>query len=95
VSVSGVSNWDSLTREGMFSSTLDNSRGNSAAAGQVVTPTRFVWPYGGRRVYLSGSFTSVDRWTEHVPMSPIEGCATVFQVICNLTPGYHQVKNNG
>ena len=26
-------------------------------------------------------------------MSPLEGCPTVFQVICNLTPGYHQVNN--
>lgn len=25
--------------------------------GAVVIPTRFVWPYGGRRVLLSGSFT--------------------------------------
>ncbi|WZZ83790.1 hypothetical protein YC2023_104362 [Brassica napus] len=73
----------------MFSSTLANNRGNSAASAQLVTPTRFVWPYGGRRVFLSGSFT---RWTEHVPMSPLEGCPSVFQVICNLTPGYHQYK---
>ncbi|KAG2267667.1 hypothetical protein Bca52824_062222 [Brassica carinata] len=74
----------------MFGSTVDTSRGNSAASGQqLLTPTRFVWPYGGRRVFLSGSFT---RWTEHVPMSPLEGCPTVFQVICNLTPGYHQYK---
>ncbi|KAG2260083.1 hypothetical protein Bca52824_079377 [Brassica carinata] len=80
----------------MFGSTLannNNNRGNSAAAAsgqqQLVTPTRFVWPYGGRRVFLSGSFT---RWTEHVPMSPLEGCPSVFQVICNLTPGYHQYK---
>ena len=75
--------------EGMFGSTLANNRGNSAASAQLVTPTRFVWPYGGRRVFLSGSFT---RWTEHVPMSPLEGCPSVFQVICNLTPGYHQVN---
>uniref|UniRef100_M4ES76 CBS domain-containing protein n=1 Tax=Brassica campestris TaxID=3711 RepID=M4ES76_BRACM len=73
----------------MFGSTLANNRGNSAASAQLVTPTRFVWPYGGRRVFLSGSFT---RWTEHVPMSPLEGCPSVFQVICNLTPGYHQYK---
>ncbi|KAF2618467.1 hypothetical protein F2Q68_00042621 [Brassica cretica] len=74
----------------MFGSTLANNRGNSAASAQLVTPTRFVWPYGGTRVFLSGSFT---RWTEHVPMSPLEGCPSVFQVICNLTPGYHQVNN--
>ncbi|KAL0422043.1 UNVERIFIED_CONTAM: Sucrose nonfermenting 4-like protein [Sesamum latifolium] len=54
-----------------------------------MVPTRFVWPYGGRRVLLSGSFT---RWQDHIPMSPMEGCPTVFQVIYNLTPGYHQYK---
>ncbi|XP_042065660.1 sucrose nonfermenting 4-like protein isoform X2 [Salvia splendens] len=57
--------------------------------GTVVMPTRFVWPYGGRRVLLSGSFT---RWQDHVPMSPMEGCPTVFQVIYPLTPGHHQYK---
>ncbi|KAL0364803.1 UNVERIFIED_CONTAM: Sucrose nonfermenting 4-like protein [Sesamum angustifolium] len=57
--------------------------------GTVMVPTRFVWPYGGRRVLLSGSFT---RWQDHIPMSPMEGCPTVFQVIYNLTPGYHQYK---
>ncbi|KDP23504.1 hypothetical protein JCGZ_23337 [Jatropha curcas] len=54
-----------------------------------VVPMRFVWPYGGRSVFLSGSFTG---WTEHIPMSPVEGCPTVFQVVCSLTPGYHQYK---
>ncbi|XP_052479879.1 sucrose nonfermenting 4-like protein isoform X2 [Gossypium raimondii] len=50
---------------------------------------RFIWPYGGSRVFLTGSFT---RWSEHIPMSPMEGCPTVFQVICSLSPGYHQFK---
>ncbi|XP_024026913.1 sucrose nonfermenting 4-like protein isoform X2 [Morus notabilis] len=58
-------------------------------AGSILIPTRFVWPYGGRRVFLSGSFT---RWSEHIPMSPVEGCPTVFQVVWNLSPGYHQYK---
>ncbi|XP_020086691.1 sucrose nonfermenting 4-like protein isoform X2 [Ananas comosus] len=58
-------------------------------SGMVLIPTRFVWPYGGRRVFLTGSFT---RWSEHIPMSPVEGCPTVFQVICSLTPGIHQYK---
>ena len=31
------------------------------------------------------------RWSEHIPMSPMEGCPTAFQVICSLMPGYHQV----
>lgn len=30
---------------------------DSGGAGTVLTPARFVWPYGGRSVYLSGSFT--------------------------------------
>ncbi|PIN03797.1 hypothetical protein CDL12_23674 [Handroanthus impetiginosus] len=55
--------------------------------GTVLIPTRFVWPYGGRRVLLSGSFT---RWQDQKPMSPMDGCPSAFQVIYNLTPGYHQ-----
>ncbi|XP_043706337.1 sucrose nonfermenting 4-like protein [Telopea speciosissima] len=54
-----------------------------------MVPTRFAWPYGGRQVFLSGSFT---RWTEHLPMTPVEGSSMVFQAICNLAPGYHQYK---
>lgn len=30
------------------------------------------------------------RWTQW-PMTPVEGCPTVFQTICSLPPGYHQV----
>ncbi|XP_027121111.1 sucrose nonfermenting 4-like protein isoform X2 [Coffea arabica] len=51
-------------------------------------PTRFVWPYGGRSVYICGSFTG---WEQH-PMTPVEGCPTVFQTVCNLPPGFHQYK---
>ncbi|XP_029125652.1 sucrose nonfermenting 4-like protein isoform X2 [Cajanus cajan] len=65
--------------------------GSGGVAAPVVVPKRFVWPHGGRRVFLSGSFT---RWSAFIPMSPIEGCPTVFQVICSLTPGYHQYKFN-
>ncbi|KAJ4961389.1 hypothetical protein NE237_021299 [Protea cynaroides] len=54
-----------------------------------MVPTRFAWPYGGRQVFLSGSFT---RWTEHLPMTPVEGSSVVFQAIYNLAPGYHQYK---
>ncbi|KAL7144498.1 hypothetical protein ABFS83_07G016100 [Erythranthe nasuta] len=54
----------------------------------VLIPTRFVWPYGGRAVYISGSFTGWTQW----PMTPVEGCPTVFQTICSLPPGYHQYK---
>ncbi|XP_071737303.1 sucrose nonfermenting 4-like protein [Rutidosis leptorrhynchoides] len=63
--------------------------GMDYSAGTVLTPARFVWPYGGKSVYLSGSFTG---WSEHWPMTPVEGCPTVFQTICSLPPGYHQYK---
>jgi len=43
----------------MFSPSMDSARdvGGVVAAGTVLIPVRFVWPYGGRTVYLSGSFT--------------------------------------
>ncbi|XP_076891740.1 sucrose nonfermenting 4-like protein [Bidens hawaiensis] len=63
--------------------------GSGMDGGTNLTPARFVWPYGGRSVYLSGSFTG---WSEHWPMTPVEGCPTVFQTICSLPPGYHQYK---
>ncbi|GMP60531.1 hypothetical protein CsSME_00023357 [Camellia sinensis var. sinensis] len=73
----------------MFGSGVDIGPDKSGVLGPVLVPKQFVWRYGGRRVFLSGSFT---RWTEHIPMSPMEGSPTVFQVICSLTPGYHQYK---
>lgn len=73
----------------MFGSGSDSGQNHTGVAGAVLMPTRFVWPYGGRRVLLSGSFT---RWQDHITMSPMEGCPTVFQVVCNLVPGYHQYK---
>ncbi|CAK9146446.1 unnamed protein product [Ilex paraguariensis] len=73
----------------MFVSGADSGHDNSGVSGPVLIPARFVWPYGGRRVFLSGSFT---RWSDPIPMSPMEGCPTVFQVMYNLTPGYHQFK---
>ncbi|XP_024996157.1 sucrose nonfermenting 4-like protein isoform X2 [Cynara cardunculus var. scolymus] len=72
----------------MSASGMDYGR-ESGGAGTILTPARFVWPYGGRSVYLSGSFTG---WSEHWPMTPVEGCPTVFQTICSLPPGYHQYK---
>lgn len=80
--------------EPMFSPGTDfveNSRasGTSSSGTVLLVPTRFVWPYGGRRVFLSGSFA---RWSEHLPMAPVEGCPTVFQCICSIPPGYHQYK---
>ncbi|URD77331.1 CBS domain containing membrane protein [Musa troglodytarum] len=73
----------------MFPSGTDRTQVTAAVSCGVLIPTRFVWPYGGRRVYLLGSFT---RWTEHLPMSPVEGCPSVFQAICSITPGIHQYK---
>ncbi|KAJ7977964.1 sucrose nonfermenting 4-like protein [Quillaja saponaria] len=75
----------------MFSSITDRGHESNAASGPIWIPKRFFWPYGGRSVFLTGSFT---RWSEHIAMSPMEGCPTVFQVICSLTPGYHQYKFN-
>ncbi|KAF3653026.1 Sucrose nonfermenting 4-like protein [Capsicum annuum] len=74
----------------MFGSGSDSGQNHTGVVGAtVLMPTRFVWPYGGRRVLLSGSFT---RWENHIAMSPMEGYPTVFQVVCNLTPGHHQYK---
>ncbi|KAK3148710.1 hypothetical protein QOZ80_3AG0207660 [Eleusine coracana subsp. coracana] len=73
----------------MFSHGADSARDVSVSAGGPAVPTRFVWPYGGKRVFLSGSFT---RWSEHLPMSPVEGCPTVFQAICSLSPGIYEYK---
>ncbi|XVE63020.1 hypothetical protein DITRI_Ditri06bG0166000 [Diplodiscus trichospermus] len=73
----------------MFPSGPETGLENSGVSGQLLIPVRFVWPYGGRRVSLSGSFI---RWAEPISMSPMEGCPTVFQVICSLSPGYHQYK---
>ncbi|XP_022959226.1 sucrose nonfermenting 4-like protein isoform X2 [Cucurbita maxima] len=73
----------------MFASSMDTVRDTARNAGTLLIPMRFVWPYGGRSVFLSGSFT---RWSELVPMTPMEGCPTVFQAIYSLTPGYHQYK---
>ncbi|KAK6803560.1 hypothetical protein RDI58_001344 [Solanum bulbocastanum] len=68
----------------MYSSAMDYARDG----GTALIPTRFVWPYGGRSVYLSGTFTGWSQW----PMAPVEGCPTVFQTVCSVPPGYHQYK---
>ncbi|XP_019419609.1 PREDICTED: sucrose nonfermenting 4-like protein isoform X1 [Lupinus angustifolius] len=73
----------------MFSQSMDSARDVGGASGIVLIPMRFVWPYGGRSVFLSGSFT---RWSELLPMSPVEGCPTVFQVVYSVPPGCHQYK---
>ncbi|CAM0878219.1 unnamed protein product [Alopecurus aequalis] len=79
----------------MFSHGADSAHDAAAggvgvsAGGPAVVPTRFVWPHGGKRVFVTGSFT---RWSEHLPMSPVEDCPTVFQAICSLAPGIYQYK---
>ncbi|RRT78995.1 hypothetical protein BHE74_00009332 [Ensete ventricosum] len=91
----------------MFAPGTEVSQEAAGVAGAMLVPTRFVWPYGGRRVFLTGSFTRLIivslltelmnlqitciRWSEYLPMSPVEGCPRVFQVICSLAPGLHQV----
>ncbi|KAG2395135.1 Sucrose nonfermenting 4-like protein [Vigna angularis] len=75
----------------MFAPVADGACEGSGVSGSIMIPQRFVWPYGGRRVFLSGSFT---RWSDHIAMSPMEGCPAVFQVVCNLMPGFHQYKFN-
>lgn len=73
----------------MFSSGTSSPLDVSGMAGEVLVPKTFVWPYGGHRVMVTGTFT---RWSDHVPMSPVEGCPTLFQATCRLTPGMHQYK---
>ncbi|MCO5608708.1 hypothetical protein L7F22_062922 [Adiantum nelumboides] len=63
------------------------SGARSSSPSLVATP--FIWPHGGHRVFLCGSFT---RWQDMIPMSQVEGCPSVYQVIWSLSPGYHQFK---
>ncbi|KAK9933731.1 hypothetical protein M0R45_020907 [Rubus argutus] len=73
----------------MFATNMDSARDVVGVPSTVLIPMRFVWPYGGRSVFLSGSFA---RWSELIPMTPVEGCPTVFQAIYSVTPGIHQYK---
>lgn len=42
----------------MFGASVDNTwHDSSGGSGDELIPARFVWRYGGRRVFLSGSFT--------------------------------------
>ncbi|XP_009801936.1 sucrose nonfermenting 4-like protein isoform X2 [Nicotiana tabacum] len=68
----------------MYPAGMDYARDS----GTALIPTRFVWPYGGTSVCLSGTFTGWSQW----PMTPVEGCPTVFQTLCSIPPGYHQYK---
>ncbi|KAI8004659.1 Acyl-CoA-binding domain-containing protein 6 [Camellia lanceoleosa] len=74
----------------MFYLGMDYAKETSeTVAGTVLIPMRFVWPYGGGSVFLCFSFIG---WSGHYPMTPVEGCPTVFQTICSLPPSYHQVS---
>uniref|UniRef100_A0A6N2M8C5 CBS domain-containing protein n=1 Tax=Salix viminalis TaxID=40686 RepID=A0A6N2M8C5_SALVM len=68
----------------MFGSGSNTGHDNSG-----VSPVRFVWRYGGGEVSICGTFT---RWTDLIPMSPMEGCPDVYQVVVSLVPGLHQFK---
>lgn len=41
----------------MFRPGSDSSQQDTS--GTVLIPTRFVWPYGGRRAFVSGTFTGL------------------------------------
>ncbi|XP_062143654.1 sucrose nonfermenting 4-like protein [Alnus glutinosa] len=73
----------------MFGSVPDRGHESSGVSVPFLIPWSFVWRHGGRSVYLCGSFT---RWSERIPMSPVEGYDDVFQVVWNVTPGHHQYK---
>lgn len=49
----------------------------------------FIWPYGGREVFLSFSCTG---WTDRTPMAPVESSPAIFRAICDLPLGYHRFK---
>uniref|UniRef100_A0A6M2F3F9 CBS domain-containing protein n=1 Tax=Populus davidiana TaxID=266767 RepID=A0A6M2F3F9_9ROSI len=68
----------------MFGSGSSTGHDNSG-----VIPVRFVWPYGGGEVSISGTFT---RWIDLLPMSLVEGSPDVFQIVVSLVPGLHQFK---
>lgn len=106
------------------------ARESSDSTGSGLIPMRFLWLYGGRSVFVSGSFNRLGlnaevfvakqciicswnivfdaqdskflvmgrgfdlilRWSRLLPMSPVEGCPTVFQTICSIPPGGHQVR---
>ena len=46
-----------LLRSEFLSPVMDYAKETGGAAGTVLIPMRFVWPYGGRSVFLCGSFT--------------------------------------
>nr|KJB72641.1 hypothetical protein B456_011G188600 [Gossypium raimondii] len=75
----------------MFASDMNSVREASrvTTAGMMLFPIQFTWPYGGRNVFISGSF---NRWAELVPMSQVEGAPNVFQAVCAVSHGCHEYK---
>ncbi|KAK5794405.1 sucrose nonfermenting 4-like protein isoform X2 [Gossypium hirsutum] len=75
----------------MFASDMNSVREASrvTTAGMMLFPIQFTWPYGGRSVFISGSF---NRWAELVPMSQVEGAPNVFQAVCAVSHGCHEYK---
>ncbi|KAG4180388.1 hypothetical protein ERO13_A10G162700v2 [Gossypium hirsutum] len=73
----------------MFASDMNSVREASrvTTAGMMLFPIQFTWPYGGRSVFISGSF---NRWAELVPMSQVEGAPNVFQAVCAVSHGCHE-----
>ena len=56
-----------------------------AAFNETKVPTMFRWPYGGRKVYIIGSFNN---WSEKIPMS-YNSEEEAFVVILNVSVGKH------
>lgn len=74
----------------MFDLGMESAREVSGVGGQLLIPTSFLWPYGGRVVFLNGSFMG---WSSNpMLMSAVEGCPTLFQAVCRIPPGNHQYK---
>ncbi|KAG0483454.1 hypothetical protein HPP92_011538 [Vanilla planifolia] len=73
----------------MFSSGTNSSQEASGVSGGASVSKNFRVAVWGSRVFVTGSFT---RWSDYVSMSPVEGCPTLFQATCRLSPGMHQYK---
>ncbi len=79
---------DGSTSTGVLDGT---PRASASEGGGEVFSTRFTWSHGGGQVHLCGSFTN---WLETVPMAGERAPdgSSVFTVMCDLPPGYHQYK---
>lgn len=71
----------------MFATNMDSARDVGGAPSTVLIPMRFVWPYGGRSVFLSGSFA---RWDSEFLVPNI---ITSWNLIsCDLLGCFYLVK---